>query len=130
MSKTYIEKRLSWLLSSLGLAHECNRRVFGYEVDAILIAQPVIVEADGELYHNCDRLRHDNLRDSFFHRKGYQVIRCWGKDLVYHPKKVREKLIVKLSRRGFEFKGLSNRERRILIDLRTKRENAFTVGGD
>lgn len=122
MVRTQIEHRLCTILDSLGLAGKylTNQFVDGREVDILFPDSMIIMEADGEPYHQGERMRSDRVRDQNFFAHGYRVIRFWGSDLVKAPFKVRHKLIVKLFGLRMQLSGLTDSERRLVADLQTK----------
>jgi len=122
MVRTHIEYRLCRILDSLGLAGKylTNQLVDGREVDILFPDSMIIMEADGEPYHQGEDMRQDRIRDQNFFCKGYRVIRFWGSDLVKAPFKVRHKLVVKLFGLRVQLGGLTESERRVVDDLRMK----------
>jgi very-short-patch-repair endonuclease len=122
MVQTYIEHRLCGILDQMGLSgkYQSNAFVEGREVDVLFPDSMIIMEADGEPYHQGARMRDDRIRDERFFRRGYRVIRFWGSDLVKAPHKVRRKLIVKLFGGQMQLTGLSESELRVVADLRMK----------
>lgn len=122
MVRTHIEYRLCRILDSLGLAgkYQTNQYVDGREVDVLFPASMIIMEADGEPYHQGERMRDDRIRDQNFFSRGYKVIRFWGSDSVKAPFKVRRKLIVKLFAFRMQLAGLTDSERRVVADLQMK----------
>jgi very-short-patch-repair endonuclease len=122
MVRTHIEYRLCRILDSLGLAgkYRTNQLVDGREVDVLFPDSMIIMEADGEPYHQGERMRSDRIRDQDFFCRGYKVIRFWGSDLIKAPWKVRQKLVVKLFASRMQLAGLTEVERRIMDDLRMK----------
>jgi len=122
MVRTCIEWRLCGILDQLGLSgkYRTNEYVDGREVDVLFPESKIIMEADGEPYHQGEDMRDDRMRDERFFRRGFRVIRFWGSDLVKAPHKVRRKLIVKLFGCRMQLAGLSESEMRIVADLRMK----------
>jgi very-short-patch-repair endonuclease len=122
MVRTHIEYRLCRILDSLGLAgkYQTNQFVDGREVDILFPGSMIIMEADGEPYHQGEKMRDDRIRDQNFFCRGYKVIRFWGSDLVKAPFKVRHKLIVKLYGIRMQLAGLTDGERRVVSDLQMK----------
>jgi len=122
MVRTHIEYRLCRILDSLGLAGKylTNQLVDGREVDILFPDSMIIMEADGEPYHQGEDMRQDRIRDQNFFCKGYRVIRFWGSDLVKAPFKVRRKLIVKLFGCKMQLAGLTDSDRRVVSDLEMK----------
>ena len=122
MVRTHIEYRLCRILDSLGLAGKylTNQLVDSREVDVLFPDSMIIMEADGEPYHQGEDMREDRIRDQNFFCKGYRVIRFWGSDLVKAPFKVRHKLVVKLFGLRMQLVGLTESEMRVVADLRMK----------
>ena len=122
MVRTHIEYRLCRILDSLGLAgkYQTNQFVDGREVDILFPGSMIIMEADGEPYHQGEKMRDDRIRDQNFFCHGYKVIRFWGSDLIKDPYKVRRKLIVKLFGSRMQLAGLTDSERRVVSDLQMK----------
>ena len=122
MVRTHIEYRLCRILDSLGLAgkYQTNQFVDGREVDILFPDCMIIMEADGEPYHQGEKMRNDRIRDQTFFCRGYRVIRFWGSDLIKAPYKVRHKLIVKLFGSRMQLAGLTDSERRVVSDLQMK----------
>ena len=122
MVRTHIEYRLCRILDSLGLAgkYQTNQFVDGREVDILFPDSMIIMEADGEPYHQGEKMRDDRIRDQNFFCHGYKVIRFWGSDLIKAPYKVRRKLIVKLFGCRMPLAGLTDGERRVVADLQMK----------
>ncbi len=123
MVRTNIELRLCRILDSLGLAGKylTNQYVEGREVDIFFPELRIIMEADGEPYHQGDAMRRDRIRDQELFARGYRVVRFWGSDIVRAPWRVRRKLIVKLSAGPLRISGLSEGERRLVADILRKR---------
>jgi very-short-patch-repair endonuclease len=123
MVRTYIEHRLCGILDEVGLAgkYRTNAMVEGREVDVFFPEWGLIMEADGEPYHQGEDMRDDRIRDQRFFERGYRVIRFWGHDLVKAPGKVRRKLIVKLFELHMQLSGLTESERKVLSDLQMRR---------
>jgi len=123
MVRTHIEYRLCRILDSLGLAgrYQTNQTVCGREVDVLFPDSMIIMEADGEPYHNGEDMRDDRIRDQELFARGYRVLRFWGSDLVKAPWKVRRKLVVKLFGSRLRLAGLTKSERRVVCDLQRKR---------
>ncbi len=122
MARTCIEWRLCGILDQLGLSgkYRTNEYVDGREVDVLFPESKIIMEADGEPYHQGEDMREDRIRDQNFFCRGYRVIRFWGSDLVKAPHKVRRKLIVKLFASRLKLEGLTEGELRVVADLRMK----------
>ncbi|MGQ9583179.1 MAG: endonuclease domain-containing protein [Thermoplasmatota archaeon] len=123
MVRTHIERRLCRILDSLGLSGKylTNQLVAGREVDVFFPDCGIIMEADGEPYHNGENMREDRIRDQTLFALGYRVLRFWGSDLVRAPWRVRRKLVVKLFSGPLELTGLTESERRVVADLMKKR---------
>ncbi len=123
MVRTYIEARLCGILDSLGLqgSYLTNQLVDGREVDVLFPESMIIMEADGEPYHQGEHMRQDRIRDQRFFERGFRVIRFWGSDLVNSPWKVRRKLVVRLFGLKLPLAGLTESEKRALADLQRRR---------
>ncbi|MEM4729023.1 MAG: DUF559 domain-containing protein [Thermoplasmata archaeon] len=121
--KTCIERCLCGILDSLGLAGKylTNQRVRGYEVDVLFPEYKIIMEADGEPYHQGEAMRRDRIRDQELFALGYRVIRFWGTDLVRAPWRVRRKLVVRLCGGPLRLRGLTKSERILLADVMRRR---------
>jgi very-short-patch-repair endonuclease len=123
MVRTCIERRLCGILDSLGLEgkYRTNEFVDGREVDVLFPEKMIIMEADGEPYHQGEDMRDDRIRDQRFFERGFRVIRFWGSDLVNSPWKVRRKLVVKLYGLRIPLAGLTESELGVVADLRRRR---------
>lgn len=123
MARTRIERRLCRILDSLGLAGKylTNQLVGGREVDVLFPEHRIIMEADGEPYHQGEAMRRDRIRDQELFALGYRVIRFWGTDLVRAPWRVRRKLVVRLCGGPLRLRGLTEGERILLADVMRKR---------
>ncbi len=123
MVRTVIEGRLCGILDSLGLSgqYRTNEHVDGRAVDVLFPGLRLIMEADGEPYHQGEDMREDRIRDQRLFERGFRVLRFWGSDLVRAPWKVRRKLIVRLAGERLRLAGLTGEERRVLADVRRRR---------
>lgn len=125
MSKSRIEYCLCRILDTLGLGGKYlpNQMVNGHEVDVLFPEHRIIMEADGEPYHQGENMRDDRIRDLQFHNDGYKVIRFWGGDILYRPWKVRQKIIVKLWPSPLKSNILMSGEYRMVANLEKKWRN-------
>lgn len=91
--RTKPEIAMANILSDMGLEYEEQVWFLGrYCVDFVLTNYDVIIEADGNYWHNYpDGLESDEIRDEeIYQKKGCQTLRFWESDILNNPEKVKE----------------------------------------
>jgi len=79
---------------------EVNRRIAGYEVDMVWLAQRVIIELDGRAYHDDYRaFERDRDKDLDLASAGFVVGRMTWRRLHQQPEREAQRLLALLERR-------------------------------
>ena len=80
---TSLEKRVVKWLDALGVDYAPHVIIGRYQVDLLVESRHLVIECDGELWHNTERARtHDKKRDEYFHRIGYVTVRLGERDIL------------------------------------------------
>lgn len=80
---TLTELRVMTILDSIGIKYEFNYLIKRYIVDFYLPDKKIIIELDGS-QHKTSKQK-DLLRDSWFWRNGFKVIRLWNSEVEKLP---------------------------------------------
>lgn len=80
---TYIERLVSEYLEELGIASEFNRRIGTKWVDFAIMNFGLVVEADGERWHQDEEA--EAARDEYLCSMGWQVLHLTGSEIVNAP---------------------------------------------
>ena len=85
-SKTYtsIERRIAEVLLARGLSFLHNFKVGRYYVDFILM-DDVVIECDGEYWHEAKDKTKEDKRERFLHDKGYYTFHFAGRRILSNP---------------------------------------------
>lgn len=67
---------------------------YGYIADFFIPKINLIIEADGERWHNFQR---DNRRDAVLRKKGFSILRLKGQDIKNNPNQCLELIIRRLN---------------------------------
>jgi very-short-patch-repair endonuclease len=87
ITRSEAERRLKRLIEQAGLERpETNRRVGGYEVDAVWRSRRLVVEVDGYAFHGGRAaFERDRRKDALLTASGWRVIRVTWRQLVDEP---------------------------------------------
>ena len=79
---TSIEIAIQRALNQLGIEHEVHK-VIGYlTVDIYIPELNLVVECDGNYWHNLPEQKHTDIRRDYWLRsQGYRVVRIWGSEI-------------------------------------------------
>jgi very-short-patch-repair endonuclease len=90
MTRSEAERRLLELVRAAGLpAPETNRKLHGYEVDAVWRAHKLVVEVDGYAFHSSrSSFERDRRRDAHLVARGWRVVRITWRQLTREPEAV------------------------------------------
>jgi len=79
---TSIELAIRAALDSWGVAYIPSYRIGGYEADIFIPCANLVIECDGDYWHNLPgRKESDAERDVFMRALGYEVVRIWERDI-------------------------------------------------
>ncbi|WP_194863364.1 DUF559 domain-containing protein [Myxococcus sp. AB036A] len=73
-------------LEALGLEHNVERRIRGYYVDFLLPALDVVLEIDGDYWHQLPRVQEKNrIRDEVLKQEGLRVVHLDARQVLKAP---------------------------------------------
>ena len=65
-------------------------------------ALKLIVEVDGKAHFTEEGRQHDQRRDAYLRKQGYEILRIPGFDVLEEPDAVRERMVAAIKRRRGE----------------------------
>lgn len=96
------ERALYALLDELDVPYERQHVIDNLmTVDACLLEQRLVIQADGDYWHGRHRIEHprvanrvrlDKSQDAYLGNRDWAVLRLWGSDLLSHPARCRSVL--------------------------------------
>ena len=89
-----IEFSIRKILDILKIKYEVNQQVGSYFPDIIIPCANLIIECDGDYWHNKPGAQEkDKERDKYLREQGYEVVRIWEHEIKKEPKKALLKAI-------------------------------------
>jgi len=98
--RTVIEKKIEEILKEFNIRYLSQYPMLGIAiVDFYLPDHHVIIEADGDYWHNYPYgTEKDHIRDKEFQNNHYKVLRFWERDIYNNLEEVKEKIIREVQR--------------------------------
>lgn len=91
---TDIEIVLYDILNEIGIEYEKQYPLFYWIVDSFIPSKNIIIQADGEYWHNKpDVAQRDYSSQKYFEKCGYKVLRFWGNNILRKRDKVKEVIL-------------------------------------
>jgi len=79
---TSIERAIKSVLDYLNITYEEQYIVSGFVVDFYLPDYNLLIECDGDYWHNRpEQIKRDNIRNAVFKKLGYNLLRLWEHDI-------------------------------------------------
>ena len=95
--ETDIERRLSQILSDLGITHSKQKEIPQVSVADVFVEPNFLIYADGDYWHSKpDKVKKDMKQTTELSALGYNVSRFWGSDIMKRPQMVAAKLATTL----------------------------------
>lgn len=91
--ETAIEKIVAGILEEFGLTFERQKVIGHYVVDFFIPTLNLIVEADGDYWHNIPKVKEkDELRNELLTGKmGFRLLRLWESEIKENPREIIKK---------------------------------------
>jgi DNA mismatch endonuclease (patch repair protein) len=91
---TSIERKLKEELDRNKIMYKAQKRIKAFSVDFYIPSIKLVVECDGEYWHNYPfGTERDRFKDKELKKLGYNVIRFWGRDILDDTKSCIRKIM-------------------------------------